>query len=123
MLLRRRLVWGLLDLLFLPESLITSVDVRPRQLIGLIFHLVAFDQVFVTDLEHFVDEASDLWIVIAVADQDVGQVEAGLEQDRVVLLLHAVQFLDDFKNLVKAVIHELVALFLEVFITDEDLIV
>ena len=111
------------DLLFLPESLITSVDVRPRQLIGLIFHLIVFDQVFVTDLEHFVDEAGDFWVVIAAANQDVGQVEAGLEQDRVVLLFHAVQFLDDFKDLVKAVIHELVALFLEVVITDEDLIV
>lgn len=123
MLLRRRLVRLLHDLLFLPESLITSVDVRPRQLILLIFHLVVFDQVFVTDLEHFVDEANDFWIVIAVADQDIGQVEAGLEQDRVVLLFQGIQFLDDFKNLVKAVIHELVALFLEFVVTDEDLIV
>jgi len=123
LLLRRRLVRLLHDLLFLPESLITSVDVRPRQLILLIFHLVVFDQVFVTDLEHFVDEANDFWIVIAVADQDIGQVEAGLEQDRVVLLFQGIQFLDDFKNLVKAVIHELVALFLEFVVTDEDLIV
>jgi len=123
LLLRRRLVRLLHDLLFLPESLITSVDVRPRQLILLIFHLVVFDQVFVTDLEHFVDEANDFWIVIAVADQNIGQVEAGLEQDRVVLLFQGIQFLDDFKNLVKAVIHELVALFLEFVVTDEDLIV
>ena len=120
---RRCLVRLLLNFFLLSESLITCINIGPAELAALCCCLVVFDQVFVTYFEHFVDEADDLWIVVAGANEDVRQVKARLEKNWIILLLHRIQFLNDLKNLLEAMVHELIALFLEFVVPDEDLII
>jgi hypothetical protein len=68
--------------------------------------LIVLNKVFVAHLKHFVHECIDFGVgKVAVSDQDVAGAYAGLEENWVILLFHTIKFLDDFQDLLEAVIH------------------
>ena len=75
-------------------------------------------------LEHLVDIRVDLLhIDLGVANQDIGRPQANEVELLQVLVLGLVQARDGLQDLREAIVHQLVGFFLELFVSDENLVV
>ena len=85
--------------------------------------LIVLDEVLITHLEHFVDHTVCLLCNLAVADQDLSSFEAAVEERGIIIFLDSIKLLDDFDNFLEAEIYQLLALCLELFTSEEDLVI
>ena len=109
--------------LFLLKGLKHDVDPRPIQVVAHRIDLVMSHQVLVAHLKHLVYHGISLLVQLTASNKDIGCIEAGVEQDHEVTLLHLVQFLHDFQYLVEAVIREGLSLIFELVTANEYLVI
>ena len=108
--------------LLLAEVFECKVDHVSAQLLSArLLHVLS--KITVSHLEELVHKDFDLLCHLAVADEGVCSHDASLEEDSIVRGTVFVQFLDELKDLIEAMIEKHIGLALEVIVPNEDAVV